>query len=55
MMITSKLEWRVLGMKGDLNMVLDDDLSDAYSEASANLAEEFGLDVEFAWELLNYA
>ena len=55
-MMTKKI-WaaRVKEMKAELALVLDDDLSDAYSEASANLAEEFGLDVEFAWELLNYA
>jgi len=52
MMITSKLEWRVLGMKGDLNMVLDDDLSDAMSEMAAELADEFGMDVDQAWEML---
>ncbi len=52
MMMVSKLDCRVLGMKDDLNMLLDDDLSDATDAAAADLADEFGFDVDYAHKLL---
>lgn len=54
-MIPSKLDWRVLGMQSELYTVLDDDLSDAMDEMAAELADEFGMDVDQAWEMLNRA
>jgi hypothetical protein len=42
----------VLGLKDELRMVLDDDLSDAVDAAVVELAEEFGIDVDQAWEML---
>jgi hypothetical protein len=45
---------RIREMRAELELVLDDDLSDATDEMAAELAEEFGIDVDWAYNLLTY-
>ena len=52
MMKMSKLESRLFLMKNELNMMLDDDLSDAMDEMAAELADEFWVDVDQARAML---